>query len=150
VNEKFHECIDLCNRQIELTPNDFFSFYYRGQCNTNLKLYDDALEDFNMALTNGSKNSFPKMVQDRMEEVEIRIANILRRKRDYKDALKSLERTIETYPKSSGAFIEKAGILSDLNRFEEALDNVNVAITLSPKNKNLLDFKTDLINIISS
>ncbi|WP_323758296.1 tetratricopeptide repeat protein [Roseivirga sp.] len=148
--KKFYECIDLCNMQIELTPNDFYSFYYRGQCKTHLKLYDEALKDFNEALINADKNAFPKLMKEEKQEVEIRIANIYRRQRKTENALEVLEILIKKNPKYSGAYTEKAGILSDLGQYQAALDNINLAINYSPNDKKLINFRAKLINYMTN
>ena len=100
-----------------MTPNDFYSFYYRGQRKTHLKLYDEALKDFNEAFINADKNTFPKLMKEEKKEVEIRIANIYRRQGKTEHALEVLEILIKKYPKYSGAYTEKAGILSDLGQY---------------------------------
>jgi tetratricopeptide (TPR) repeat protein len=148
--QKFYDCIELCNTQIESTPNDFYSFYYRGQCKTHLKLYDEAIEDFEKALINADKNAFQKLMLEEKQKVEVRIANIYRRQRETEKALERLEKLINNYPKFSGGYTEKAGILSDQGNFQLALDNINMAIKHSPKDEKLIDFRAELIYFMTS
>ena len=142
---KFYDCIELCNTQIESIPNDFYSFFYRGQCKTQLKLYDEAIKDFEIALINADKNVFPKSILEEKLQAEIRIANIYRRQRKTEKALEELDQIIKNHPIYSAAYIEKAGILADMGKYELALDNINSAIKISPKDKKLIDFRADLV-----
>jgi tetratricopeptide (TPR) repeat protein len=142
---KFYDCIELCNKQIESTPNDFYSFFYRGQCKTQLKLYDEAIKDFEIALINADKNVFPKSILEEKLQAEIRIANIYRRQRKTEKALEGLDQIIKNHPNYSAAYIEMAGILADIGKYELALDNINSAIKISPKDKKLIDFRADLV-----
>ena len=148
--QKFYDCIEVCNSQIESTPNDFYSFYYRGQCKTHLKLYDEALKDFEIALINADKNAFPKLMSEKKHEIGVRMANIYRRQRKTKEALEQLEKLIKDHPNLSGGYTEKAGILADLGQHDLALENINLAIKLSPKDKKLIDFRAELINFLTS
>lgn len=150
IKRKFYECIELCNAQIASTPNDFYSFYYRGQSKTHLKLYDEAIEDFEKALVNADKNSFKKLMLTEKQEVEVRIANIYRRQRKTDKALEILEKLIKDHPKYSGGYTEKAGILSDIAQYQSALDAINIAIQHSPKDKKLIDFRAELINFMTN
>ncbi|WP_425638265.1 tetratricopeptide repeat protein [Algoriphagus yeomjeoni] len=148
--QKFYDCIELCNTQIESTPNDFYSFYYRAQCKTHLKLYDEAIQDFEEALVNADKNAFPNFMKELKQEIGVRIVNIYRRQRMTEKALGYLDILIQQYPKYSGGFTERAGILSDMGQYQLALDNINIAIKHSPKDKKLIDFRAELINFITS
>ncbi|MBS4071656.1 MAG: hypothetical protein KGZ90_10035 [Algoriphagus sp.] len=145
----FYECIELCNSQIKSTPNDFYSFYYRGQCKTQLKLYDEAIQDFQEALVNADKNAFPNFMKELKQEIGVRIVNIYRRQRMTEKALCYLDILIQQYPKYSGGFTERAGILSDMGQYQLALDNINIAIKHSPKDKKLIDFRAELINFMN-
>ena len=150
VERKFYECIDLCNTQIESTPNDFYSFYYRGQCKICLKLYDEAIEDLETALINADKNAFQRLMSEEKQKAEVLIANIYRRQRKTEKALERLEKLIKEHPKFSGGYAEKAGILSDLRQYQLALDSINMAIQHSPKDKNLANFRAELISFLTS
>lgn len=83
-------------------------------------------------------------------EIGVRIANIYRRQRKTKEALDQLEKLIKDHPNLPGGYTEKAGILADLGQHHLALDNINLAIELSPKDKKLLDFRAELINYLTS
>ncbi|WP_057938790.1 tetratricopeptide repeat protein [Algoriphagus resistens] len=148
--QKFYDCIELCNTQIESSPNDYYSFYYRGQCKTHLKLYDEAIEDFEKALVNADKNVFQKLMLEEKQKIEVLIANIYRRQRKTDKALERLEKLINDHPQFSGGYAEKAGILSDQGHFQLALDYINMSIKHSPKDKKLIVFRAELIKFITS
>ena len=58
----------------------------------------------------------------------------LGRCRRFKEALRSLEKSLKLYPKESNVWFYKGLALSDLNRDQEAMVALNRCIKLDPKN----------------
>ena len=89
-------------------------------------------------------------MSEEKHEIGVRMANIYRRQWKTKEALEQLEKLIKDHPNLSGGYTEKAGILADLGQHDLALENINLAIKLSPKDKKLIDFRAELINFLTS
>ena len=130
-----HEWYDVLSQANELTEgqeNDFFGYYYKGIGNTELKLFDEAFENFEIALVNVKKNRFPKFVEEYQQEIELRLANLFRSQRMYEPALERLNQLIERYPKYLAAYKSKAGIYIDLEQLQRALDTTNEGLRHHP------------------
>jgi tetratricopeptide (TPR) repeat protein len=61
-----------------------------------------------------------------------------------KDAENELENFLEENPNFSGAYEFKAAILYGKRNVKEAIDNINKAIELSPKNEDYREIKSQL------
>ena len=138
-------CIAHCNELIESVENDFFGYYYRGLCNVKLKLLKEAIQDLKLSRTNLRKNSFPRLMIEYEQDVELRIANIFRLERNYGSALAKLDELLEKYPKYVNGYKEKAGIYTDMNDLNSALDSVNQGLKHNSNDKELQMFKKFLI-----
>lgn len=145
VERNWLECISLAHELSSAQENDFFGFYYRGICNTEFKLLDEALEDFQFALINLKKNKFPKLMEEYEQETELRIAHIFRLQRKYPIALARLDKLINHYPKYASAYKSKAGIQIDINELKNALETVNHGLVQNPHDEELVNIRKYLV-----
>ncbi|RIW17453.1 hypothetical protein D0X99_06935 [Algoriphagus lacus] len=138
-------CISNCNVLIESMENDFFGYYYRGLCNIKLRFFEEALSDLEKSKINLMKNKFPKLMKEYNQDVELRIANLFRKERKYNLALKRIDLLLKEYPDYLNGYKEKAGIQTDMDNLQSALDSVNQGLLNSPKDQELLKFRKTLI-----
>jgi tetratricopeptide (TPR) repeat protein len=139
------DCISLANELTSAQENDFFGFYYRGICNTELKFFDQALNDFESALINLKKNRFPKIMEEYEQETELRIAHVFRLQRRYSMALERLDKLINQYPKYAFAYKAKAGIQVDMDELWKALETANQGLAEYPSDKELVKLRNSLV-----
>ena len=144
VNKDWIGGMNLCNQLIQLSDYDFFGFYYRGQCNVKLKLFEEAISDFEVSLVNLEKNLFPNIMKEYKLEVTLRIANVFRLTRKYDQALNKIDELLSEYPDYSRGHKEKAGILSDKGDLNSALKSANQGLKLNPDDQELERFKNSL------
>jgi tetratricopeptide (TPR) repeat protein len=139
------ECISLANELTSTQENDFFGFYYKGLCNTELKLLDEALNNFESALVNLRKNRFPWIMEEYLKETELRIAHVFRLQREYPMALERLNKLINQYPKYVFAFKSKAGVQVDIDELRNALETVNQGLSHNPNDTELQRLRNSLV-----
>ncbi len=139
------DCISLANELTLAQENDFFGYYYKGICNTELKLFEDALTDFEDALVNLHKNMFPKIMEEYEQETELRIAHVFRLQRMYPTALERLDKLIEKYPNYVSAYKSKAGIQIDTDELRSALETVNQGLSQHPNDQELQKLRNSLV-----
>ena len=143
-------CVSLANQLIAKSRNDFFGHYYKGICYTELKLFDEALESFEIALENVYKNLFPKIMVEYEQETILRIAHIHRLQRNYDIAIEQMDRLIAKHPKYVFVYKSKAGIYIDMGDDRKALETVNIGLKHSPKDEDLLNIQRRLIYSLTS
>ena len=68
-NKEWYNVLSLSNELTEGQENDFFGYYYKGIGNTELKLFDEALKFFELALVNLKKNKFPNIIEEYEQEI---------------------------------------------------------------------------------
>ena len=149
-NKEWLACSALTNDLIKKSSNDFFGHYYKGICLTELRLYEDALESFKIALKNVYKNVFPKIMLEFEQETLLRIAHVYRLQRKYDIALERLSDLIVKHPSYMFAYRSKAGIYIDLNNDSQALETVNLGLKQAPKDEELLNTRKQLIYYLTS
>ncbi len=150
IEKDWLECIGLCNQLIESNENDHIAHNYRGQCKVKLKLYDEALKDFEISLINLKKNKFYIIIKEDLKVIELRIANIYRIKREYDLALERTGKLIQRYPKYIDGYLEEAGIYWDMDNIKSSLETVNHGLRNKPKNNKLLNLKNRLVYEITT
>ena len=107
----------------ELNPNAFTTrmslgyHYYHGELN-----YDRALEQFEKA----------KEIQPGSMEPYAAIGYVKRRQGDWDESLQHMMRALELDPRSSGLAYEIGETMFDLERYEEAEEYLDQAISLAP------------------
>ncbi len=147
---EWHEMLSLANELTEGQENDIFGYYYKGIGNTELKLFEEALENFELALVNLKKNRFPKIMEEYEQETELRIAHLFRLQRMYEPALERLNVLINKHPKYLAAYKSKAGIYIDLEQLQNALDTTNEGLSHYPTDQEFLKLRGSLIYDLTS
>ena len=145
VERKWLECISLADKLTSVQENDFFFFYYKGLCNTELKFLEEALNNFESALVNLRKNKFPEVMDEYEQETELRIAHVFRLQRKYATALKRLDKLVNKYPNYVYSYKSKAGIQVDMDEMQNALETVNQGLAKHPNDLELLKLRNSLI-----
>ena len=144
LNKDWFVAVSLCNQLIELVEYDFFGFYYRGQCNVKIKLFEEAISDFEISLVNLERNRFPSLMKEYELEVKLRISNIFRLTRKYDKALSRIDELLREYPDYAEGHKEKAGVLSDMGDLKTAFESANQGLKLNPGDQELERFKNYL------
>ena len=67
----------------------------------------------------------------------------------FEDAIAAFEKAIEEDPKNGGAWYHKAVCLTELERYNEAMECVGTAIQLDPRNLDALKLKFGLAGKVS-
>lgn len=140
-NKDWYGCIEGSNELIKQMNNDFFGFYYRGLANVELKLFDEAISDFEVSLVNLEKNRFPAIMQDYKRDVNFRITWVFRLQRKYSEALEHINSTLTNFPNYVDAYRLKADIYEDLGELENSLNAIETGLNSEPANSELLDCK---------
>lgn len=140
-NKDWFGCIEGSNELIELMNTDFFGYYYRGLANIELKLFDEAISDFEVSLVNLDKNRFPAVMQDYKRDANYRITWVYRLQRKYSEALERINLTLSEFPDYVGAHKLKADIYEDLGELENSLNAVKIGLNTEPRNPELLEYK---------
>ena len=144
----WYGCIEGSNELIEQMNNDFFGFYYRGLANIELKLFDEAISDFEVSLVNLEKNRFRAVMQDYKRDANYRITWVFRLQRKYSEALKRINSTIEQFPNYVGAYKLKADIYEDLGELKNSLNAIETGLNSEPRNHELLEYKNYFAQLI--
>ncbi|MEM8940201.1 MAG: tetratricopeptide repeat protein [Bacteroidota bacterium] len=145
VEKKWIECSGLANELSKEQENDFFGSFYQGICNTQLKFYEEAIENFELALINIKKNKFPRIIAEYEQETKLRIAHVYRLQRNYNEAIKHSDELIAQHPKYVAGYQLKAGIQIDLDNFQEALDTADSGLGQLPNHSELLELRNSLV-----
>ena len=123
--------ITPCSRQIESSPDDLESVFWRGVAyfkrgSSSQNDYQSALADFNKVL-----GTYP----NDMQALENRASCYLELKR-YEEAIADASEVIASDCKALGSFMVRAKALFWLNRYEESLSDYTAALALNPRNEN--------------
>lgn len=145
VEQKWLECIGLAKELSNGQENDFYGEYYQGICHTQLKFYEEAIMNFEVALLNIQKNKIQWSVTEYEQEARLRLAHVYRLQRQYEKATELLDQLIATHPKYANAYQSKAGIQIDQNDFKRALETANIGLSQLPNHKELLELRNSMV-----
>lgn len=153
----FKIAIELFNKEIEINPNDAELYLHRGVFKSILKLYNEAIKDYDMAIELNntlvdaytrrglSKNNlglFEEAIKDFNKVIELDDKNFqayIDRGDSknylglYKEALEDYNKSIELNPNNFISYSMRAGIKVNLMLYKEALIDYDKAIELNPK-----------------
>lgn len=122
---RLDEALVAIDRALDLSKNARYGYYHyvRAQILEALGFFEDAVEALNQAilLENGSQSHSFRLK-----------AKLLRKLRAFGTALLAIERAITLVPIDGGNHFEKALILKEMGRVEEALAAIDEAIRLHP------------------
>lgn len=132
-NEKNSQMLILINYLIEIAPEDY-------------KLYDQKISILQFWK--------PIIYEELFKDIDIRIdlkedvfyrdlkASFLKKKKQYDEALETIDSAIEIKPNKSYLYHTKSKILFKLERFDEALVEIDKAILNDSENRDYYRFKT--------
>ena len=140
----FLESIDMCNQLIESFPYSKDGYYFKGLNLIELKLYDDALENFKIARQIFRKNRFVKILQEQSHDISIGICRSYLGKRLITEAIEEINHTIDQFPKAAKGYLMKAEIYSAGDDYINAIDTLNIGLKYNKRNKSLIEYKNRL------
>jgi tetratricopeptide (TPR) repeat protein len=128
--KKYKESIEYFDKAIEINPADGIPFYYRGIAKSNIKLTEQAIEDFTDAMLR-KLNIIDVFYQRGISKFKVG---------DVKGALTDLKRYISVVKSNAEAFYYKGLIEFDDEEYDTAIEDFNRTIILNP-NHALAYFK---------
>lgn len=119
------------DRAIELRPEYSVAFYNRGNANSWLGKFQDAIDDYSMAIKHHSRNNFLFR-----EDVDAYInrGNAKSSLGDQHGAIEDFSIAIDLSPRNTRAYTNRAHCRNVLGDHEGAIIDCNRAIELDPKN----------------
>jgi len=124
-------------KAIELLSNEATTFkYWRGICNYNLDLTQEALNDFLDYLEKTPDDAY----------ILIMTAHSLYVLKDYEQATRYYTRAINVQSDNAEAYYWRGNAYFNLNRKSEAKRDVDKAISLDQGNETYINFKRDNLN----
>ena len=135
--EKYKEAKMDYTKAIELVPTDAVSYkYWRGVCNYNLDLAQEALNDFTSYLNKEPNDSYVLLMS----------AHSLYILKDYQQATAYYTKAISVKSDYTEAYYWRGNAFLNLGRKTEAMRDVDKAISLDPENETYKKFKRDNFN----
>ncbi len=135
--EKYKEALIDYTRAIELLPDEGIKYkYWRGICNYNLNLTQEALDDFKTFLTKTPSDSYILLMTGHSFFVL----------KDYQQAAEYYTKTIAVKSDYAEAYYWRGNSVYNLGRINEAKRDVDKAISLDPGNETYKNFKRDNLN----
>lgn len=135
--EKYKEAKMDYTKAIELVPTDAVSYkYWRGFCNYNLDLAQEALNDFTSYLNKEPNDSYVLLMS----------AHSLYILKDYQQATAYYTKAISVKSDYTEAYYWRGNAFFNLGRKTEAIRDVDKAISLDPGNETYKKFKRENFN----
>ena len=134
---KYKEAKIDYTKAIELLSTDASTYhYYRGICNYNLNLTQEALDDFTTYLQKDPNDSYILLMAAHSHYVL----------KEYQQATEYYTKAIVAKLDYTEAYYWRANAYFGLGKKTEALRDVNKAISLDPGNETYLNYKRDKFN----
>ena len=134
---KYKEAKIDYNKAIELLPNEATNFkYWRGICNYNLDLTQEALNDFLSYLEKNPIDAYILLMAAHSHYVL----------KDYEQAVRYYTRAINVQSDNAEAYYWRGNSYLNLNKKSEAKRDVEKSISLDPGNETYINFKRDFLN----
>lgn len=127
-----------------------FGYLYRGLSNFELNFIEESSDDFRKAFERLEKNKFRSVLNEYTDFIKYRIAWNLRKQRKYEQAIQYLDEALEESSKGILFYKLKADIYNDQEKLDLALDSVNAAFSINPKDKELVEYRNVLIYEVSA
>ena len=144
-HQNYLESIDLCNQLNKVLPHSNTGYLYKGLNLIELKLYDEARENLEIARINVFKNKFKNWLQKDIHEISIGISRTYLGKRMIQEAIDEITRTIEQFPKSARGYLFKARMYWDDDDYIQAIEVLNDGLKNNKQDKDLIEYKNRLI-----
>nr|BAL53679.1 hypothetical protein HGMM_F07G10C07 [uncultured Planctomycetota bacterium] len=109
---RLEEALQSLNTALDMSPSYGYAYYLRADVYWRLGKVEAALADLDTA---------EKTNNERYPQLYIKRAEILRAQGKWDEALKQLDRAVETAPTVSFARTQRAGLLLTMGRWEDAL-----------------------------
>lgn len=130
-NYDYNEAIKNFDKAIELDPNDWIAYKFRGITNDELGKYQEAIKDYDKIIELNPKNSIAYNNRGYAKN------NCGK----YEEAIKDFDMTIELNPKHSTVYSNRGYAKAKLEKYEEAIKDFEKAIEISPKVEYFNDLK---------
>jgi tetratricopeptide (TPR) repeat protein/tRNA A-37 threonylcarbamoyl transferase component Bud32 len=121
---KFHEAMEVIDKAIEMTPDDYLVWHIKGLIAMDLKDHREAIRCFDREIE--CDRARPGALEDKVK--------VFQQIEDYERALDVIEVGIERFPNLSRLRVRQAAILDNLARPDEAERSLRIALTQEPDN----------------
>ena len=132
---EYLKTIEAYSKSIESDPRICETHFLRGNAKAQLKLYKEAVEDYDNAVSHKDKpflNVDPSPTKLIYNPILVMLyynrGNAKAELADYEGALRDYDETIRLDPTYSGSFFNRANTYADLSRFNEAIVDYDQAI----------------------
>ena len=137
---KFEDAILDFTKEIEQNPKNDQAYYDRGLAEAKLSHYNSAIDDYSKAIELNPKNA--DYYADRGEL-------LYRSGGDLKKAEQDLTKAIELDSTDAEKYLTRAMIFCKLKMYLVAIDDLNIAIKINPKNTEAYDLRSYAIKSLS-
>jgi len=124
------EALDCIEEAIKLEKKDPFSWNIKGDLLHGLGKYEEALTAYENSIKYSEKDELPESLVDKAEI-------LFHLERD-KQALRTINESLELDPKNADAWDIKSDILSELGKNEEAFEAANKGLSIDSEHSDLL------------
>lgn len=124
----YRSAVEACGRSLEKDPRSDAAFNRRGWSRWKLKIYDEALADFDAAVRLNSSN----------KQACLGRSNVLYNMKRYNDAVKAADAAIQLDPNYSSAYVARGLARQEMGDLAGAERDCEKALELNPKNATAL------------
>lgn len=136
--KRYDEAEKSFDRAIELNPRSAWAFFRKGQLLADINRDEEALECLNSAVR----------LKPRRPDFWVEKGLLEDRREGISESFKSYEKAIRLGDKTGWAQSGKARILTYLNRFEEALDAIRIAMKQDPEEEAFKTYEQVILDKI--
>ena len=144
-SQLYDDCITECNELLIYNSTDFHGYYYKGLCLTELKIFDEALNCFDLAGKCIQRNKARSFLKDYSCDIVLRKSAVYLKMREFEKAKELLQENIAQNPGCVSSYTKLASIEGDEENYLEAIEIIHQGIIANPNNKTLEDEKNWLI-----
>ena len=124
------EDIEHYNKNININPNDWESFFCRGGCYSRIGNYTKAIEDYNKVIEL-NKNYAPAYCDRGFCKLNLG---------QYGKTIEDCNKAIELNPKDSYSYNNRGLAMLNLSRFKEAILDFKKSVKLNPNDVNIYSY----------
>lgn len=147
---QYLESNSICNKIIVLWPNSFYGYYYRGLNNEKLKLFKEAITDFEIAEVKLHNDKRKNLLDYYFAVIPLNLSHVHFKNQDIPNALQNVDRAIAIDTKSVEALNWRSTMKEDLNDIKGAIEDINEGLKRKPNNKGLIEKRNQLTYILTS
>jgi len=134
--KNFKEALDYYDKAIKIKPDYYEAHYNKGHVLTEIKDFENAVKIFDKVI---------EMKSDYIPALKARNKFYIKENKLSK-ALNLLEKLIIYEPDNAGLYVQKAEVLLEMTKYEEAIEYYELAYKMDSTNKlligNIIDVKT--------